>query len=382
MSEDIFFNALFQIMWDMETDIFSEELKTLALLADIVPKCKKQRKRLEAMYRCGAMSLIEQAVAMPDLYELYMKRAVRVMIEELNISPEKALFSINQIAELWDGDLKLIEEYSSDEPLDEETEAQLKSAHEEKVVTNSQSNDQNTEPENKPSDSTPPENEQKSSADDSENRSNENNENDKEKDGEENMIFLQDMAEEQSGEVKEEAPVEEQNDGGGGGDDRQPRESVLKKIVLFWCKSDYEDGRPFMIACPIGWILIMICCILGIYMVYDIPTGDKFAVPSFALMFTMLTSKRLYRFESSFRFSLIVSGFYLAAMVRVLWIGKGYPPVTCVPMILAALIVFNSGRVGSFLDESKKGSFFAYTMIIVFAAAITVGAYAIQQVEF
>ena len=124
---------------------------------------------------------------MPDLYELYMKRAVRVMIEELNISPEKALFSINQIAELWDGDLKLIEEYSSDEPLDEETEAQLKSAHKEKVVTNSQSNDQNTEPENKPSDSPPPENEQKSSADDSENRSNENNENDKEKDGEENM---------------------------------------------------------------------------------------------------------------------------------------------------------------------------------------------------
>lgn len=126
MSEDIFFNALFQIMWDMETDIFSDELKTLALLADIVPKCKKQRKRLEAMYRCGAMSLIEQAAANPDLYELYMKRAVRVLIEELNISPEKALFSINQIAELWDGDLKLIEEYDSEEPLDEETEAQLK----------------------------------------------------------------------------------------------------------------------------------------------------------------------------------------------------------------------------------------------------------------
>ena len=63
MGEDSFFNGLFNVMWNMETDIFSEKDKTLGLLADIVPKCRKQRKRLEAMYDCGAMDLIEQAVA-------------------------------------------------------------------------------------------------------------------------------------------------------------------------------------------------------------------------------------------------------------------------------------------------------------------------------
>ena len=382
MSEDSFFNALFQIMWDMETDIFSEELKTLSLLADIAPKCKKQRKRLQAMYSCGAMELIEKAVADRPLYELNMKRAVRVLTEELQLSPEKAMFSVNQIAELWDGELEPLTDYDSAEPLDEEAEASLKTslanhAYENKTDNNTGKNAADSKQPQKITSTTPISEENSDSpAKDAEIKNGEKKE---EKDGEANMIFLQEMAEE-GGEVQEEKSEEQQDDGGG--DDSQPRESILKKIALFWCKSDFEDGRPFMIACPIGWILLIISGLLGIFMVYDIPIGDKFVAPSFALMFTMLTSKRLYRYESSCRYSLIVSGFYLAAMVRVLWIGKGNPPMTCIPLILSALIVFNSGRIGSLLDESKKGSLFAYTIIIVFAAAVTIGAYAIQQVEF
>ena len=63
MSENSFYEALFRIMWDMEVDVFTQPKRTLALVSDIVPKCRKQKNRLKAMYDCGAMEKIEQAVA-------------------------------------------------------------------------------------------------------------------------------------------------------------------------------------------------------------------------------------------------------------------------------------------------------------------------------
>ena len=398
MGEDSFFNALFQIMWNMEIDIFSERNKTLALLADVVPKCKKQRKRLEAMYDCGAMDLIERAVAERDQYELNLKKAVRTLVLELGISVDKSLFSVNQIIDLWDGDLEHIENYDENEDLDhvqedesEDEEIIVKEDFEEEEFSDSTEEPQ-PEPQSQPQPEPQTEQqneqqpEQQNEQDSSEPVSEEINESSNEKkDGEEEMIFLQDIAEGENNESKEEqpaeapqeeAPAEEQP----AEEPQPPRESLLKKIAQFWCKSDCEDGRPYMIACPVGWVLILLCSVLGAFMIYDIPLGDKFAAPTFAMMFSVLTAKRLYRYESAGRFSIVVGIFYLAAMFRVMWSGKGYPPINCVPLVAAALIVFNSGRIGTMLDETKKNSFLAYLIIIVFSAAVTVGAYAIQRV--
>lgn len=389
MGEDSFFNALFNVMWNMETDIFSEKDKTLGLLADIVPRCKKQRKRLEAMYDCGAMELIENAVADREHYVLNMKRAVRMLMSELNISREKALFSVNQIAELWDGDLELITEYDENENLNNEntsdskknTDGSEQSSNEEHADTEQSAQNTNEDNEQNIGENKNPDSEEQNTTDESNNNENK-------QDGDENMIFLQDVAEEENAETQEEQQVEEvQDDGGGGGGEEEqsppppPRDSLFKKIVEFWCKSELEEGRPFMIACPIGWILIILCSALGALLIYDIPLGDKFYVPTFAFMFSVLTTKRLYRHESTGRFSLLIGIFYLAAMGRVLWLGKGYPPIVCVPLALVALLVFNNGKLGTWLDESKKHSFFAYLIIIIFSAAVTVGAYSIQQVD-
>ena len=395
MGEDSFFNGLFNVMWNMETDIFSEKDKTLGLLADIVPKCRKQRKRLEAMYDCGAMDLIEQAIADREHYVLNMKRAVRVLMSEMNLSCEKALFSVNQIAELWDGDLEFITEYDENENLDDEiisdSEENFESEDNSDIENNTEpgnteqaSADKNSE--NEQSEENTEENNEEAGGSE-EQSNNDNNENDNnEQDGDENMIFLQDVTEEENAEQpqEEQQPQEAQEEGGGdgGGEEEQPpKESLFKKITEFWCRSDLEEGRPLMIACPIGWILLLLCSAMGAFLIYDIPLGDKFYVPTFAFMFSVLTSKRLYRHESSERFSLLIGAFYLAAMGRVFWLGKGYPPIVCVPMVLAALFVFNNGKIGSFLDESKKHPFFAYLIIIVFSAAVTVGAYAIQQLD-
>ena len=116
-------------------------------------------------------------------------------------------------------------------------------------------------------------------------------------------------------------------------------------------------------------------------MIYDIPLGDKFVVPTFAFIFSVLSSKRLYRYESTGRFSLLVFIFYLAAMGRALWIGGVDVSYRCVPVIAAALLVFNNGRLSLLLDESKRRPFAAYLLIIVFSSLITVGVYAIQNIS-
>lgn len=383
MGEDSFFNGLFHVMWNMETDIFSEKEKTLGLLADIVPKCKKQRKRVEAMYDCGAMELIEKAVADREHYVLNMKRAVRLLIEEMHLSCEKALFSVNQIAELWDGDLEIISDYDENEDLDNVDDNTFDNGDIDEGKSDSSGIDENNSQEKQSGNEDNSADEEQALTEENSVTDTINSDKDKdEKDGEEDMIFLQEIAEEESAEVQEENSAEAQEEDGGEEQPQPPRESILKKIIQFWCKSDFEDGRPYMIACPIGWILIILSSMLGAFMIYDIPLGDKFVVPTFALIFSVLTSKRLYRYESTGRFSLLVGAFYIVAMGRVMWLGKGYPPIACVPMVLAALIVFNSGRIGTLLDEAKNNSFFAYIIISFFSAAITVGAYAIQRVEF
>lgn len=331
MGEDSFFDALYHIMWDMETDIFSEEKKTLALLADLVPKCKKQRRRIKAMYDCGTMDYIEKAVADHDNTEYYLNIAVRQLVKNFDVSPDKALFAVNNIVELWDGDVSKLKEY------DEEDESEFYSDDDEY--------------------------EEQEGDDD-------------------NMFFVQDVAveENKNEETQEEQDTQEEQSPDGG--DAEPKINIIKNLLISWCCGDCEEGRPYMIACPVGWVLLILCSLLGVFLVYDIFLGDKFVIPTFAFIFTLLTAKRLYRFESAGRFSLLVAAFYIIAMLRVIWEGiEGYR-YGSILLVCASLIIFNNGRISTWLDESKKSSVIAYLIITVFSALITAGAYALQNVTF
>ena len=387
LGEDSFFDALFRVMWDLETDIFAEPDRTLALLADIVPKCKKQRNRLRAMYDCGAMDYIEKAIADRKKYEHYLCQAVNAIVNGMNISSEKAVFSVNVIINLWNGELPEIDEYTEDEEVEEDVE-EIVFDEDEDIST---------------------ENEEDVDDDlivnvlfpDSDTMHNDNKKNDK--GGGEEMLFLQDVATDtqQGDEQNNNTPEQQSTDGdnggsadtgksggdssdssdnGGGESTQQPRESVLSKLVNSWCRCSFEEGRPLMLACPVGWVILLLCSALGCFMVYDIPLGDKLVVPTFAFMFSVLTAKRHYRFESVGRFSILIAVFYLVAMFRSLWLGGAEFGYVCIIVDIAAMAIFNSGRIGDFLDGSKKRPGFAYTMIIMLSFIVTAGAYAVQNV--
>ena len=338
-------------MWDMEVDIFTQPEKCLALLADIVPKCKKQRKRLKAMYDCGAMEKIEQAVADRKRSKIYLTMAVKLIADSIEISDDRALFAVNQIAGLWEGMDKL----SRYEP---EKLKRRKTAAPAPVQAD---NDEDEEEE-----------EYEDNADDDE------------ENGGDDMLFLQDVTDEenkpeentnnsepQQGEP-EEQPAEPQ-------EPKAPKEPILSKLVNAWCKTDCEDGRPYMFACPVGWFMMIMCSIPGLFMIYDINMGDKLVIPTFIFMFTVLTGKRLYRFESAGRLSLYILVMYLIAMFKSLWIGTGNFRYACILVAEAALMVFNSGRIGTWLDESKQRPAVAYLIIVLLSAAVTAGAYAVQH---
>ncbi len=313
LGEDSFFDALAHIMWEMEVDIFSEPEKTLALAADFAPRCRRQLNRLRAMYDCGAMDEIGQAVLDKEDYAEHMWHAVDLLAEKLKTDEEKAVFSVNQIIALWDGDLP---------ELDAEPEEGVKAQTE----------------------------------------------------GDDDMLFLQDVTEEENAEQPQEgsneAPGEEQEDG-------QP---VLSRIVRFWCESDCEEGRPHLFTCPIGWVIMILCTVLGAFMVYDIPLGDKLIAPVFVFMFSVLLGKRQYRYESAGRLSLWIGALYLAASARALWIGSAVS-LRCLPIIAAALVVFNNGRFSALLDGEKRRPVTAYLLTVLFSAAVTAGVYAIQNVQ-
>lgn len=338
MSENNFYEALFRIMWDMEVDIFTQPRRTLGLVGDIVPKCKKQRNRLRALYDCGAMAKIERAVADKDSSELYLTEAVTLIINSIEISEDKAIFAVNQIASLWD-DMDKLKRYSPERLKKQNNKNSVPS---DKYKKNKQSY-------------------------------NEINEN-----GGDDMLFLQDIADEEnkdgenteSNEPQQNEPNEQSS---------EPKKQILTRIVNSWCRTDYEDGRPFMFACPVGWFMIIMCSIPGFFMIHDINMSEKLVIPTFVFMFTVLTSKRLYRFESVGRLSIYVVVMYLIAMFKSMWIGAGDVRFVCIPVAAAALIIFNSGRIGTWLDESKKKPTTAYLIIILFSAIATGAEFAVQH---
>ncbi len=333
LNENYFFEALFRIMWDMEVDIFTNPKKTLALVSDIVPKCKKQKNRLKAMYECGTMKKIERAVADRDNSELYLTQAVTLIINSIEISEDRALFAVNQVASLWD-DMKKLKRYAPEKMIRTKHTTKIEDVHDEMIEDD--------------------------------------------KDGD-NMIFLQEVTDE---ETKPEENTENREPEQSEPEQQppsEPKEKIFSKMVNKWCRTDFEDGRPFMFACPVGWFLIIICSVAGYFMIHDINVSDKFVIPAFLFMFTVLTGKRLYRFESVGRLSLVLIAMYLVAMFKVLWLGLGDIRFLCIPLISAVLIIFNSGRIGTWLDESKKRPFAAYLIIVLLSGIGTLAAYAVQH---
>ncbi len=326
LDEEKFFEVLVHIMWELEVDIFTAPQKTLAMAADYAPRCKKQYNRLKVMYDCGSMDKIEKAVEImqkggdcEDEYAEYMWEAVDLLAKGLATDEEKAVFAVNQIIALWDGELPELEASQDDDAVFDEDE-----------------------------------------------------------EGDE-MLFLQDVTEEENGGEEENTqPAEESSDGGS---DDGEKDSILKKIVHSWCMSPCEEGRPLIVACPIGWLWILICAFLGVFMIYDVSLGDKLTPPVFVFMFILLICKRHYRFESAGRLSIAVGLFYVIAAFRALWLGSG-TTVRCLYIIAPALIVFNSGRIAALLDGEKRRTGTAYLLIFLFSAATAAGVYALQNMQF
>ena len=356
-------------MWDMETDIFSEQDKTLALLADLVPKCRKQRRRIKAMYDCGTMDCIEQAVADRRHIKRHLNEAAALLIDSIDISEDKALFAVNQIIGLWNGELQELKYYEPEKykviiPAYDDSS-------EDDDIDDTDETDDNTDDDADDFDAgLMLDGEQEEDDDDSAEN----------EDGGDDMLFLQDVTDEEN---TQEENTDSADNGGEEQSEEQPpapKEPVLGKLVNAWCRSDCEDGRPYMFACPVGWFMIIMCAIPGIFMIYDIQFGDKLVIPTFVFMFTVLTSKRLYRFESTGRVTLFILTLYLIAMFRSMWLGGGEFGYVCIIAACAAMAVFNSGRIGTWLDESRKRPAAAYIIIILLSAAVTAGAYAVQNV--
>ena len=343
MSENSFYEALFRIMWDMEVDVFTQPKRTLALVSDIVPKCRKQKNRLKAMYDCGAMEKIEQAVADRKSSELYLTEAVTLIIDSIEVSEDKALFAVNQIASLWD-DINPLKRYAP-----ERFKRQNQTDH--------------SEP-------------------DSEDDEDETDDDINSEDGDD-MIFLQDMTDEENKpEENTENTENTENSEPGTSEESQPekpKSQILSTLVNKWCRTDFEDGRPLMAACPVGWFMIIMCSLPGLFMIHDINVSEKFVIPTFLFMFTVLTGKRLYRFESVGRLSIYFAVLYLTAMFKAIWIGLGGIRFVSIPVALAFIIIFNSGRIGTWLDESKKRPSAAYLIIVLLSGAAAFAAYAVQH---
>lgn len=307
-----FTDALYYVLWDMEVDIFTEGEKTCALVADIVPKCRKELKRLKAMYACDAINLIEYAVASPKNSQKYLQRAVNSLVDKMNMPEGIAIETVNCVVSLWENVSPL---GSAD---DDFTEKKL---------------DDN---------------------------------------GGDDMLFIN---------TDDEHNIQTDNEDFDESEDNEPRESLISKLALSWCCGDFEDGRPLMFACPMGWLILIFTAVLGVFMVADIPYGDKLAVPVFAVMFMTLTAKRLYEYGSVAIYSIMIAAFYVAAAVRGLLCGVDNMSYLCIPVVLVALIVFNNGRFSSLLDESKFKAAPAYLIITIISAVVAAGAFALKAVS-
>lgn len=337
MASDSFYNALYSVMWDMEVDIFSEPEKTLALMSDLVPKSRRERKRLAAMYECSAMKNIEKAVAYPDKSEKFLTAAVNALMKDIGMTSEQAVESVNSVAVLWDtiqtldkSDFESSQNYGSSayQPIG-------RNLTEQKPFENSGTASEEAESEEEEE--------------------------------------IEDFEEEEF------EPDDENSDEDFDGEETK-KESLIGKIALLWCSADNEDERSNLVKSLLGWFMLLISAAVGAFMVFDITTGDKLYIPFFIFTFILLTVKRLYTYKGGLIYSLEVVLIYIAAVIRSLASTGERANFVCVPFLAAALLVFNNGRISSLLDNERLNAFSAYFVIFIISAIMTVGAYAVQSI--
>lgn len=334
MASDSFYNALYSVMWDMEVDIFSEPEKTLALMSDLAPKSRRERKRLAAMYECSAMKNIEKAVAYPDKSEKFLTMAVNSLMKDIGMTSEQAVESVNSVAVLWDT-------FPQIEKSDFESQQNYANAAYQPIGRNL-----------------------------TEQKPEENSETIIEEAEEETEDFEEEEFETDDEDLDEDFEI----DG-----EETKKESLIGKIALLWCSADNEDERSSLVKSPLGWFMFLISAAVGAFMVFDITTGDKLYIPFFIFIFTMLTAKRLYTYKGALLYSLEVVLIYIAAIIRSLASQGEKISFLCVPFMVAALLVFNNGRISSLLDKERLNAFSAYFIIFIISSLMTVGAYAIQS---
>lgn len=92
-------------------DILSENVRVCAMLSDIEPELRRERRRIKAVYETGAVQLISRALASSTKNEAlaYLGDAAQVLMEEADMTPDAAAETINYFSAVWYGLPKLSE---------------------------------------------------------------------------------------------------------------------------------------------------------------------------------------------------------------------------------------------------------------------------------
>ncbi len=86
---------------NMNVSIIDDKTKVCALLNDIAPNLKKERRRVKSLYETGAIRSVAKAVSAPDGARLYLMQAVQILIDEADMTNEAACETVGYFAKLW-----------------------------------------------------------------------------------------------------------------------------------------------------------------------------------------------------------------------------------------------------------------------------------------
>lgn len=106
--------AALRLIKSRKIDILNENVRVCAMLSDIEPELKRERRRIKAVYETGAVQLIARALAVSTKNEAaaYLNNAAQVLIEDADMTDDAAAESINYFAAVWYG-LPTLDERSS-----------------------------------------------------------------------------------------------------------------------------------------------------------------------------------------------------------------------------------------------------------------------------
>lgn len=102
----------------MEVDILNDRVRVCALLGDIEPELKRERRRIRLFYETGAVRSLAAAVSSADEAQLYLEQAVRVLTTTADMTASAATATVNYFTPLWYG-LPRLDKPAAEEPVPE-----------------------------------------------------------------------------------------------------------------------------------------------------------------------------------------------------------------------------------------------------------------------